>query len=96
MWAPPGRPEDGGEHPQRDEHAGSSPEGVRRRFLPEDAHQVHESTGRSGKDGHLWDTGPGLPWLSRGSDSILPMQRARVQSLVRGLRPHMPHCVAKR
>ena len=32
---------------------------------------------------------PGLPWQSSGQDSMTPVQRARVQSLVRGLRSHI-------
>ena len=32
----------------------------------------------------------GLPWWSRGSDSVLPMKGAQVQSLVRELRFHIP------
>ena len=55
-----------------------------------------ESAGQGGKEGHLQDMGQGLPWLSRGSDSPLPVQGARVQSLVGELRPHKPHCVAKK
>ena len=32
----------------------------------------------------------GLPWWSNGYDSVLPLQGARVLSLVRELRSHMP------
>ena len=32
----------------------------------------------------------GLPWWSSGWDSLLPIQRALIQSLVRKLRSHMP------
>ena len=38
----------------------------------------------------------GLPWWSRGSDSVLPMKGAQVQSLVRKLRFHMPRSTAKK
>lgn len=38
----------------------------------------------------------GLPWWSSGQDSALPRQGARVQSLVRELRSHMPHGTAKK
>lgn len=42
------------------------------------------------------EPGRGLPWWSRGSDSTLPGQRPRTQSLVhRGLRSHIP-CSAPR
>ena len=37
-----------------------------------------------------------LPWQSRGEDSALPMQGARVRSPVRELRSHMPHGAAPR
>ena len=38
----------------------------------------------------------GLPWWSRGSDSVLPVKGAQVQSLVRELRFYMPHSAAKK
>ena len=37
-----------------------------------------------------------LSWWPSGSDSMLPMQRAWVSSLVRELRSQMPHGVTKK
>ena len=38
----------------------------------------------------------GIPWWSSGWDSVLSLPRARVQSLVRELRSHKAHRVAKK
>ena len=41
-------------------------------------------------------SGLGLPWWSRGEDSMLPIQGAHVQPLVRELGFSMPHSAAKK
>ena len=42
------------------------------------------------------DLGMGIPWLSSGYDSVLPLVGIQVQSLVRELRSRKLHSTAKK
>ena len=54
--------------------------------VPESCEAINKLTLKS-----VW----GFPWWSSGYDSVLPMQEAWVQSLVREQRSHMLHDMAK-
>ena len=57
--------------------------------------QVLSREEKYGHKHHGKSTSVGLPLATRGLGAALPLQGARVQSLVRELRSHMAHSMAK-